>query len=224
MLIGWPSLLAQDSLLNEQVTAVREAMANNKAALSEYTWKEEETIAIKDKVWREQRFQVQLSPDGGLQRISLGLPEESASAEKANRGLRDWMAEKNEHAMMSYARDLKQLAETYTQPDADLLRVAYEQGHVTSVAGPDVVRLLIHNYLKPGDFVAMVFDLKNKEMQTLQASSYLIDAKAVVIIDAKFSTIPGGPTHIDEIKVVARKKNLTLSMRNFEYQEISPEK
>lgn len=199
-------------------------MANNKAALSGYTWKEAETIAVKDKVWREQRFQVQFSQDGGLQRISLGLPEESASAEKANRGLRDWMAEKNEHAMLSYARDIKQLAEMYTQPDADLLRVAYEHGHVTSVAGADVCRLLIHNYVKPGDFVTMIFDLKSREMETMQASSYLIDTKAAVIIDAKFSTLPGGPNHIDEIKVVARKKNLTLSMRNFEYQEISPEK
>lgn len=224
MLIGWSGLLAQDSLLHEQVTAVREAMAANKAALSDYTWKEEQTIAVKDKVWREQRFQVQFSPDGGLQRMPLGLPEESASAEKANRGLRDWMAEKKEHGMLSYARDIKQLAETYTQPDADLLRVAHEQGHVTSEAGPDVFRLLIHNYVKPGDFVTLVFDVKSRQMQTLQASSYLTDAKETVVIDAKFSTLPDGLNHIDEIKAVAEKKGLTLSMRNFEYQEVSPER
>lgn len=225
LLTGLCSVFAQDSSLKEQVTAVRDAMAENKAALSGYTWEEEETLAIKDKVWREQRYKVQLSPDGALQRMSLGLPEESASAEKANRGLRDWMAEKKEHSMQSFAREIKQLAEAYTQPDTDLLRNAYEQGHVTSeAAGPGVFRLLIHNYVKPGDFVTLVFDLQSKQMQTLQATSYLNDAKQAVVIDAKFSTLTDGPNHIDEIKAVAQKKNFTLSLRNFEYQEISPDR
>ena len=225
VLMGWSSLFAQDLSLNQQVTAVRETMIRNKVALAEYIWQEQETVAVKDKVWRQQRSQVQFGPDGNVQRMSLGLPEESASAEKANRGLREWMAERKEHAMRTYAQEIKQLAESYSQPDPDLLRVAHEHGNVKAeAAGPGAMKLLIHDYVKPGDFVTLVFDPQTKEVQTLQASSYLVDAKETVVIDAKFSKLPDGPNHIDEIKVVAKKKSVTVSIRNLEYEPISSER
>ena len=155
----------------------------------------------------------------------MGLPEESASAEKANRGLREWMAEKKEHSMRTYAQGIKQLAESYSQPDPDLLRVAYEHGNVKAkAAGPGAMKLLIHDYMKPGDFVTLVFDPQTKEVQTLQASSYLADAKDAVVIDTKFSKLPDGPNHIDEIKALAKKKRVTVSIRNLEYQPISSER
>lgn len=224
-LMGWCRLLAQVSFLEQQVTGVGEMMTRNRAALGEYIWKEQETVAVKDKVWRQQQFQVQLGPDGNMQRMSLGLPEESASAEKANRGLREWMAEKKEHSMRTYAQDIKQLAEAYTQPDPDLLRVAYEHGQVKAEsAGPGAMRLLVHDYVKHGDFVTLVFDPQSKEMQTLQASSYLTDAKETVVIDARFSKLEDGPNHVDEIKAVSRKKDLTLSIRNLEYEPVSSER
>ena len=223
--MGCSSLFAQDSFLEQQVTAVREAMIRNKVALAEYVWQEQETVAVKEKVWRQQRSQVQFGPDGNVQRMSLGLPEESASAEKANRGLREWLAEKKEHAMQNYAQEIKQLAENYVQPDPDLLRVAYEHGHVKAEsAGPGPVKLLIHDYVKPGDFVTLVFDPETREVQTLQASSHLADAKVAVVIDAKFSKLPDGPNHIDEIKAVAKKKSIAVSIRNLEYQPISSER
>lgn len=225
VLMGWCSLFAQDSSLEQQVTTVRETMIKNKVALAEYIWQEQDTVAVKDKVWQQQRCQVQFGPDGNVQRMSLGLPEESASAEKANRGLREWMAEKKEHAMRTYAQGIKQLAESYSQPDPDLLRVAYEHGNVKAeAAGPGVMKLLIHDYVKPGDFVTLVFDPQTGEVQTLQASSYLVDTKEAVIIDAKFSKLPDGPNHIDEIRAVAKKKSVTVSVRNLEYQPISSDK
>src|SRR5690242_1111399 len=85
LLMGWSSLFAQDFSLDQQVTAVRETMIRNKVALAEYIWQEQVTVAVKDKVWQQQRSQAQFGPDGNVQRMSLGLPEESASAEKANR-------------------------------------------------------------------------------------------------------------------------------------------
>jgi hypothetical protein len=225
LLMGWSSLFAQDFFLDQQVTAVRETMIRNKLALAEYIWQEQVTVAVKDKVWQQQRSQAQFGPDGNVQRMSLGLPEESASAEKANRGLREWMAEKKERAMRAYAQAIKQLAESYSQPDPDLLRVAHGHGNIkVEAAGPGAMKLLIHDYVKPGDFVTLVFDSQTGEVQTLQASSYLADAKEAVIIDAKFSKLPDGPNHIDEIKAVAKKKSVTVSVRNLDYQPISSER
>src|SRR5215813_4748793 len=218
------SLPAQDTSIKQQVTAIREAMAKNKSALLEYTWQEQETISIKDQVRGQRLFQVEFGRDGKLLRTPLGLPDENFSSSKENRGMQDWLTEKKKRSLQSYAREMKELAQTYAEADPDLLRVAYERGDVAvAPTRSDSVgaRLVIHNYVKPGDSVTLDFDAKTGELQHFEAASYLPTTRDPVSITTVFSKPRNEPNHIDEVMAVARKKHLSLSIRNLAYQRES---
>jgi len=223
-LICRSTLSVQDNSLKQQVTAIRETAETNKLALFEYTWEEQETMSVNDKVQEQKLFQVEFSRDGKLERTPLGLPEANLSASKENRGMGEWLSQKKKHALQAHSQEVKELVQAYTEADTDLLRLAYERGDVSSEPsrpGISGARLVIHHYVKPGDSLTLVFDPSNSELQSLEATSYLTSTKDPVVITALFSKLDHGPNHIDQIIAVATKKHLSLSIRNLAYQRAS---
>jgi hypothetical protein len=223
VLMGWLALPAQGPSLEQQIAGIAATAAQNQKALAEYNWQEQETVTIKDKVQSQRLFEAQLGPDGRIKRMALGLAEENLSQAGEGHGVREWIAEKKKHAVMTYGQDVKELAETYTQQiDDELLRLAYKRGDIAneSTPTPGIRKLSINNYAKLGDLVVLVFAQEGNELQSLEVSSYLTGTREPVHILAGFSKSSGGPNHLDLITATATKRRLSVSIRNQSYQRI----
>src|SRR5271167_2770361 len=143
---------AQNQELQERVAEMKEAAAKNKQAMAQYTWNEQVNISLKGELKKQEHFQVRLGPDGKPQKTSLDPPAEPT--ESGGR-LKRHIVEKKKEEYKEYADNMKALAQMYVPPERELLEHAYEQGNIMigPVPGgiPNELRLVIKDYLKPGD-------------------------------------------------------------------------
>lgn len=220
-LAGSLALPAQGPSLEQQIAGIRAAITKTKGMLAEYTWQEQETISVKGKVQSQRLFEAQLGPDGSIRRTAMDLPEGNLSQTEKVGGMHEWITQKKQHTTQIYAQELKEIAETYAQVNPESLRRAYERGDIADEprpAGNGVKKLSIHNYAKAGDFVTIAFNQKDNAIQTLEASSYLTDAKTPVHVLAEFVAAPDGLNHIDAITATGPKKDFSMVIRNLTYE------
>src|SRR5208337_4793134 len=159
---------AQNPELQQRVAEMKQASVKNKQALAQYTWVEQVTISLKGEQKKVEHFQVRLGPDGKPQKTSLDPPDQAAPS---GGRLKQHIVAKKKEEYQDYADQMKALAQQYVPPDKDLLQQAYAQGNLTlgQVGGaPNELQLIIHNYLKPGDSMTLVFDKTQKELLSLQ--------------------------------------------------------
>jgi hypothetical protein len=223
MLAGWLALPVQNPSLEQQIAEIRAVESENHKALAEYSWQEQETITVKGKVERQRSFEVQLEPDGRLRRTALDLPEGNFSQTEKEGGMHEWATQKKKRALMIYAQEVKELAETYVHFDTGSLQRAYEQGDIASepATGTSVKKLSVRNYLKPGDLVTMAFSQQDK-IQSLEVSSYLTDLKEPIHILAEFVNARDGLNHVDVATATAPKKGFSIVIRKLAYERTAP--
>ena len=211
---------AQNPQLQEKVTQIKESMAANKQALAKYTWQEQQTISLKGEVKKQQSFQVQIGPDGKPQKTPLGPPPQQAQPSGGR--LKRHVVEKKTDEFQEYAQQIAALAHSYTTPEPGQLQQAYQQGNVSlsSAGAPGQIELVIHNYVKPGDTVTMVFNTADKALQTIQISSYLNDQNDAVTISAQFAKLVDGTNHVSNMLINGVSKQLTVNIQNTNYQPL----
>ncbi|MGC2764193.1 MAG: hypothetical protein WB607_01700 [Candidatus Acidiferrum sp.] len=211
---------AQNQELQERVAEMKEAVAKNKQAMTQYTWVEQINISVKGEQKKQEHFQVRLGPDGKPQKASLDPPAEPT--ESGGR-LKRHIVEKKKEEYKEYAEQMKALAQQYVPPDRELLQQAYAQGNITlgSVAGaPGELQLVIHNYLKPQDSMTLVFDKTQKELLRLQIASYMDDPKDAMNLTVQFSRLPEGPNHVSSMVIDGVSKQLNIATQNSNYQHL----
>ncbi len=156
---------AQNPELQQKVAEVKEAMAANKQALAQYTWQEQVTVSLKGDVKKQEHFQVRLGPDGKPQKQSLDAPQEAAAPSGGR--LKQHVVEKKKDEYKDYVDQIKDLIQQYVPPDKDMLQQAAQQGNVAlgpAGGAPGQYRLVLSNYVKPGDKMTLVFDKEQKAL------------------------------------------------------------
>ena len=212
---------AQNPELQQRVADVKEASAKNKQAMMSYTWVEVITISLKGEQKKQEHFQVRLGPDGKPQKTSLDPPAE-ASAPSGGR-LKKHVVEKKKEEYKDYADQMKALAQQYVPPDKDLLQQAYAQGNITlgpTAGAPNEIQLVIHNYLKQGDSMTLVFDKARKALASIQIASYMSDPKDAMNLTVQFSALPDGTNHISNMVLDGVSKQLNIAIANSNYQHV----
>jgi hypothetical protein len=210
---------AQDTKIQDRVAELKLAAAVNKQALAQYTWQEQQTISIKGEVKKQNLYQVRLGPDGKPQKTALN-PQEPPSGGRQH-GIKHRVKEKKTEEFEDYAQQIASLAQSYAKPDPDKIQEAYQQGNILAgpTSTPNESRLVIQNYLKPGDSVTFVFDRTRKVLQSIQVSSYLTDTKDAVTISLQFAQLPDGTNHVSNMVVNGISKQLTINTQNSNYQK-----
>ncbi|MDE3135147.1 MAG: hypothetical protein KGL59_01105 [Acidobacteriota bacterium] len=212
---------AQNPQLQERVAEIRQASAQNKQLLAQYTWQEQQTISIKGDVKKQAVYQVHLGPDGKPQKTQIS-PQQQSSNGGRDRGLRGRIQEKKIGDFEQYAKQVAALAQSYAQPEPGRLQQLYQQGNISLGSGgePGLIRMVIHNYVKQGDTVTLVFNRAQKALQSMNVSSYLDNPQDAVTISGQYARIPGGPNHVDTMTVNGVSKQLTVTMQNSNYQKM----
>jgi hypothetical protein len=135
---------------------MKQAAAQNKQLLDQYTWQERQTISIKGEVKKQKLYLVRLGPNGKPQKTEID-PQDQTSDGGRRHGLKHRVVEKKTEEYEDYANQIAALAQGYAQPDPERLQELYQQGNITlgSAGAPGEVQLVIRNYVKQGDSMTL---------------------------------------------------------------------
>jgi hypothetical protein len=211
---------AQNPELQQKVAEIKEASAANKMALAHYTWQEQQTTSIKGDVKKQQVFQVSIGPDGQQQKTQIGGSQ--AAPPPSGGRLKQHVVEKKTAEFKDYGEQIADLAKQYTAPDPGKLQAALQAGNISLVpgGGEGEVKLVIKNYIKPGDSVTLVFNRQLKAIQSIQVASYLDGPSDAVTIAAQFAKLPDGTNHVTGTQINGVSKQLTVVTQNSTYQPV----
>jgi len=214
--------VAQSPQVQEKLAQIKEASAQNKQALAQYTWQEQDTISIKGDVKKQELYQVQMGPDGKPQKTPLNQQPPAQQDSGRHGRLKERIVEKKTEEFQDYAHQIAALAQSYAHPESGALQQSYQQGNLTlgSAGGPGEVQFVIKSFVKPNDQVTIVFNSAAKAIQSVQVSSYLDDPKDAVKIAVQFSKLPDGTNHVSTTNVDGVSKQLTVAILNSNYQKM----
>jgi len=212
---------AQNPALQQKVAELKQAAAQNKQMLAQYTWQEQATISLKGEQKKQENFQVRLGPDGKPQKQSLG-PQEQQQQQSGRRGrLKEHVVEKKTEEYQDYANQIKALIQQYVPPEQGLIQQAQQQGNIALTnSNPGQYTLTISNYVKPGDNMTLVLDAAQKNLVSVSINTYLTDPKDAVTVSVQFAQMPGGPNHISTETINGVSKQLTIAIQNSNYQHL----
>jgi hypothetical protein len=208
---------AQSPDLQQRVADIKAEMANNKRALMSYNWTQQVTISLKGEVKKVQHFQVRLGPDGSQQKTSLDAPPAPPSGGRLKQRV---VANKKEE-YTDYADSMKDLTDQYVPPNGELLQQAYAKGNIMmgpAAGNPNAVKLVVSNFVKPGDSLTILFDREQKRVLNLQIASYLSSPKDAVSLTVQFSQLPGGVDYAGTVILDGSGKQMNIAMQNMNYQ------
>lgn len=219
--------VAQNPQLQQRVADIKEAAVRNRQALAEYTWVEQVTISLKGEEKKQEHFQVRLGADGKQQKTSLDPPPSPPSADSGDgrRGgrLKQHVVEKKKEEYKDYADQIRALIQQYVPPEKEMLEQAYQKGNVKlseEAGSPGQYRLVISNYVKNGDSMALIVNQAQRDLAGISINSYLDDPKNAVTVNVQFSAMPGGPNHVSTETINGVSKQLTINIQNSNYQRL----
>jgi hypothetical protein len=216
------SLLAQGAAaLQGQVADLKESMARNKQALSQYTWEETVKIILKGEERKTEHFQVRQGPDG--KPVKTSLDSDDSSAQPQGGRLRQRIVAKKKEEYKEYADQMKELAQHYVPPDKDAIQDAYAKNNLSIVPGgpvPGEVKIVIKNYYKSGDTVTLRFDKNQKQLLAISVASYMDNPQDAMNLNVAFAKLPDGPNHVSTFTVEGISKQLTINATNSGYRKL----
>jgi hypothetical protein len=213
LLLVATAALADNLQLQAKVAALKEAIANNKQMLAQYTWQQQETISVKGDVKDQEQYQVQIGPDG--------KPQRSLESAPAPAGRPHGIKHRITQDYQDYAKQIAALAQSYAQPDPAKLQQLYQSGNVTlgSAGPPSTFALVVHNYVKQGDTVTIVFNQAQKAIQSINVATYLSGPSDAVTIAAQFGQLGDGTSYVSNLTVNGSSKSLTVQQANSNFQK-----
>jgi hypothetical protein len=213
---------AQLGDMQARVTELKESSAKNKQELAQYTWTERVTISLKGQQRKQERFQVRMGPDGKPIKTPIDAPSQDQSARGGR--LRQRIVEKKKEEFEDYAQSMKDLAPQYIPPEKDLIQDAYAKGNISITPGaggqPGRVQFLIHNYIRRGDSVTIVFDKDQKQLVSISIHSWIDDPSDVMNLSVRFDKLPNGPSHATGATMEGVRKQLTVVTQNDNYRKL----
>jgi len=210
---------ADSAQMQQQVAALKASIASNKAALATYTWQQLETVAVKGEVKKQIQYQVQIGPDGQPQKTDESVSPSSDQGRQ--HGIRHRIQENMTQDYEDYAKQIAALGQSYAQPNGAKIQQLYQQGQVTLGSGgaPGLVALTIHNYVKPGDSVAIVFNKAQKAIVSANIASYLSSPSDAVTIKALYGQLGDGTNYVQNLTINGTSKQMVVTQSNSDYQK-----
>jgi hypothetical protein len=218
-----PQLHAQGAGdLQARVAELKESMARNKEALSQYTWEETVHIILKGDEKKTEHFEVRQGPDGKPVKTPLDSPDSAQQAPQGGR-LRQRIVAKKKEEYKEYADQMKELTQHYIPPDKDAIQDAYAKGNIAIVPGgavPGLIKIVIHNYYKPGDTVTLNFNKDQKRLSSISVASWMDNPQDAMNLNVSFDRLPDGTNHVSNVSVEGVSKQMTVKTSNSDYKKM----
>jgi hypothetical protein len=211
--------LAQTNLnseLQEKLAAVKQAAAENKQKLQQYTWIETTQLTLKGDPKPPTQNSCRYGPDGQVQKTPIGPPPQQPSGGK----MKQRIIEKKKEEMKDYMQDVKGVLAMYVPPDPQRMQQAYQSGNVALNPAAGAVNLVFTNYAQPGDKMSLTFDTAARKITTVSIETYMGEEKDKVSLQVQMGSLPDGTNYAQQTVLNASAKNLSVTTTNSNYQRL----
>ena len=213
-----PALLTSQSPgMPERVAALKQNVARDQENLRQYEWIETRVISLKGEEKSRQQQQCYYGADGVLQKITVDASPPPAQ----KRGLRGRIIANKKEELTDYMKQTVALVKTYVPPDPARIQAVKDAGNVSLdlPGGGRGARLNFRGYAKPGDVFTVEVDPVSNRVMGLTVATYLADAKDVVTLDVRFSSLQDGTGYPATEVLVAKAKDLAVNVTNSGYRK-----
>src|SRR5262249_43748429 len=164
---------AQDPAAEKQArtAAIKQSLAENQAALKQYTWIETTQVSMKGEVKKEEQKQCSYGADGKVQKTPIpgAAPQQQQQSQSGGgrRGgrVKKAIVENKIEDLKEYLEKVAALVKDYVPPDSKNIQASEAAGNVSvQPSAQGIVTLTVKNYLKMGDSIALGFDTTAKKM------------------------------------------------------------
>ncbi len=201
----------------EKIAQIRESVAQNQAALRQYTWTENTQISLKGEVKKQEMNQCQYGPDGKVQKT---LISSSPSQQPSGRRLKQHVIEKKTDELKDYMQSVSALIHQYVPPDPQKIKAAAAAGNVSVSPEAGLLSLVIKNYVQPQDSVTLGFNTAAKKIGTYSVQSYLGQEKDAVTLNVTFATLPDGTNYPAQTVLDATAKQIQVTTTSSNYRKL----
>jgi hypothetical protein len=203
--------------LRQKLALVKESVAENQAALRQYTWTEQTNILLKDELKKTRFDQCRYGPDGTVQKTRVG----DSPSPQAKRGLRGRVIEKKADELERYIQQAVALVKDYVPPNPQQMEADFQAGNVSSgQAEPGALHLNLRNYRKPGDCLVLTFDRAARALTEIKVNTYMDKESDAVTLQVDFQKLPNGPNYMVQVVLKARAKNIQIQTTTSNYQRM----
>lgn len=207
--------------MQEKVAALKKSLAENQAALKQYSWIETTQIGFKGEVRKQEQKEVRYGSDGRLQKTPIpGADQAQHTGGRKGGIIRREIIEHKEKEMKDYMERVEALVHEYVPPDLQMIQAAEAAGNLSIQQTQGIANLVIRNYLKEGDAVTIGFDSGAKKIRIYNVQSYLDKPEDVVTLAVDFASLPDGTSHPQQSVLDAAAKQIQVKVTNSGYKKV----
>lgn len=207
--------------------AIKQAIAQNQAALRTYTWVETTDVSLKGEVKKHEQKQCLYGADGKVQKTPLPGAAPEAPKQQASSGgrrgggrLKEAIVENKVDDMKEYLAKVSALVHEYVPPDPQKIKAAEAAGNVKIEPSGGATLLTAKNYVKSGDTLTLGLDTASKKLSRYQVGSYVEKPKDDdVRLTVTFAALPDGTSYPQQIVLVVKAKNIQVNITNSGYKK-----
>jgi hypothetical protein len=204
-----------------RLAALKQSIADNQAALKQYTWVETTVISLKGEVKKQEQKQCAYGADGKVQKTPMpgAAPEQKAQQQgggKRGGRMKQRIVENKVDEMKAYMEKAAALVKEYVPPDPQRIQAVQAAGNV-DLQPPT---LTFKSYYKPQDSLALGFDPAAKKIRTYNVNSYVEDPKDdVVTLAVTFGSLDDGTSYPQQVVLDVKNKNIQVKVDNAGYKK-----
>ena len=209
----------------ERAAAIKQSLAQNQAALRQYTWIETTEISLKGEVKKKEQKQCRYGADGKVQKTPLpGAAPPAAAPKKEGRSgrggrVKEKVVENKVEDLKDYMGQVAALVQQYVPPDPQKIQAAQSAGTLQPTAGG----LTVKDYAKPGDSVMIGFDPAAKKLSSYRVTSYVEKPKDdEVTLAVTFAALADGTSYPQQVLLDATAKKIQVKVTNSGHTKAAP--
>jgi hypothetical protein len=205
--------------LQQKLAAFRESVAQNQAALRQYSWTQETQLILKGDVKSTKIELCRYGPDGQVQKTQVSEPVE----QKKKRGLRGKVVAGKTEDMKDYMERTMSMIERYVPPSPERLKSVANQGKASfRKVEADVLELQFRDYVKAGDAVTFTVDTAAQRIAQLNVNTYLAEEdKDAISLAVTFQTLPDATNYPASKVLNVTAKQIVVKVDSSNYQKLA---
>ena len=220
-----PDAAAKQQMVQEKVAALKQSLAQNQAAMKQYSWTESTEISLKGEVKKKEQKECHYGPDGKVVKtpVAGGEPpkqeQEQSGGKRGRRGggaVKEKVVEKKVGEMKDYMQDVVALVHQYVPPDSAKIQAAVKAGKAAPERSAEggLTALTFSDYVKAGDKLSLGFDPAAKKIRSYNVASYLEKPEDAVTLAVSFDSLPDGTNYPKETVLDAKSKQIQVKISN----------
>jgi hypothetical protein len=205
----------------DHAVAVKDSLQKSLAALRQYQWVETTAVSMKGEEKSRTQNNCYYGADGKVQKTPVAVAA-PAKDDKKSRGVKGRVVENKKEDVSEATKEAIGLVKQYVPPDPARIQAAKDAGRVT-VTPPDPagqVRLVIKDYLKPGDSLTLEANAANDRISGITVATFTEKAKDAVGLKVAFGALADGTVYPAKIQLDVAAQNLGVAIENSGYKKV----